>query len=254
MSPPSTPRSWHHVMEMSPPSTPQCRAKTNPEMSPPSTPQCRVKTNPVTPSTCVPSPSPLQEEFPDALDPVQTLFMPKMEGLPKMPRMPRMDEEILDVFGILPTTCSNAQQPFIQNPGRFINEWWPTTPRRSLGQQQLHLKTPPPAPKHRISKSQMDKALQENDFVEVVDILAKNPRVANMPFFDDSDEFPLGRALRLQCDPMIIQCLEDHGAKIHGLGPEDAGNWAQNWHDNSLPPFVGADICPLSFNDMMMGA
>lgn len=52
----------------------------------------------------------------------------------------------------------------------------------------------------------------ENDFLDVLYHLNKNPKLANMPL-DGSSEFPMERALRLQCDPMIIQILTENGAR-----------------------------------------
>jgi hypothetical protein len=60
----------------------------------------------------------------------------------------------------------------------------------------------------------VDKALKENDLVDMLDILAKNPKLANMPFWDGSNEFPLERAIRLQCDEVIIRILKDNGAQL----------------------------------------
>lgn len=166
-----------------------------------------------------------EEKFPDVLDSVSLTL------LSYLPKMPKMDEENFDAHGRMPTTYHNVQQPFTQLQGSVE----PGTPRRSLAQERRDLSPiPPPAPKRKVSRHHVDKALKENDLVEVVDILMKDPKLANVPFFDGTNEFPLGRALRLQCDPMIIQFLEGHGAKIHG--PEGAGNY----HENNILPYLGA--------------
>jgi len=89
----------------------------------------------------------------------------------------------------------------------------PRTPRRSPAQEARDAsRSPPRAPKP--SKSTLGTALKENDLVEVVDILARDPELANMPFWDGSKEFPLERAIRLQCDEVIIRILKDNGAQL----------------------------------------
>lgn len=63
-------------------------------------------------------------------------------------------------------------------------------------------------------KVRLGVALEENDLVDVVSILAKNPKLANMPFLDGSNELPLDRAIRLECDDCIIEVLKDNGAQL----------------------------------------
>jgi hypothetical protein len=75
-------------------------------------------------------------------------------------------------------------------------------PRRKAKQ----LTTPPGAPKRTAPR--MDLALEQNDLVRVVEILAQDPMVAINPLPRCRFEDPLGRAYRLDCDQKIIDVLE----------------------------------------------
>jgi len=82
----------------------------------------------------------------------------------------------------------------------------PATPRRCTPQHEASL-SPPPAP--RPKRRNLGQALKEDDLVEVVEILAKQPDIATVRFLDTA-ELPLERATRLRCDPTIIMLLKDH--------------------------------------------
>jgi len=56
-------------------------------------------------------------------------------------------------------------------------------------------------------------ALTRNDLVEVVEILAKRPELAQMPLGDGTYELPLKRALDLDCDRAVIDVLQGFGAE-----------------------------------------
>jgi len=107
----------------------------------------------------------------------------------------------------LPTTFWNLEQSSAPMQGRF-RPFEPCTPRRPKTKESRS-RSPPPAPNQK--KLKLGNALEENDLVEVVSILAKNPRLANMPLC--SNELPLDRAMRLHCDDMIIEVLKDNGAQ-----------------------------------------
>lgn len=51
--------------------------------------------------------------------------------------------------------------------------------------------------------------------MRVVEIMAKHPKLAIMPFLDGTGELPLARALRLHCDSVIVQILKDNSAGLH---------------------------------------
>lgn len=182
------------------------------EMSPascPSTPRCGFELNPITPSTCASSSTFVSEDngcdekFPAILDSVSVNL------LSYLPTTTKVDGEHRGGNGKVPTIYRDLQQPFAQKQ----DPEGPRTPRRSsIKDVEDVFQSPPPAPKPT-GRNHVDKALKEDDLVEVVDILSRNPKLVNMPFLDGSDEFPLERALRLQCDPMIIQILEDFVAK-----------------------------------------
>jgi hypothetical protein len=156
-------------------------------------------------------PSPLpgchwEAKFPQVLDKVSVSlmsFLPTMEkdGLHGQEQMPG------SAWGSLP-------QPLAM-PGH-LRAPSPSTPKRSKTQQNRRLsRSPPPAPQHK--KVKLSQALESIDLLEVVEILAKHPWLATMPFLDDgNDELPLQRATRLHCDEMILEILKENGAENAG--------------------------------------
>ena len=58
----------------------------------------------------------------------------------------------------------------------------------------------------------MDVALNNNDLVHVVELLARDPKIANKALCNGMGEQPLERARRLQCDLAIIRLLESAAA------------------------------------------
>jgi hypothetical protein len=77
--------------------------------------------------------------------------------------------------------------------------------------------SPPPAPmKRRCAGSALARALDQDDVVAVVEILAEQPSLATVPFsdLDGISEFPMMRALRLGCAPEVIHVLSEHGASM----------------------------------------
>jgi len=100
----------------------------------------------------------------------------------------------------------------IPGPARALSP--PSTPRRNTTSKWRDVsRSPPPAPNQR--KVALGEALEENDLVHVVEILAKHPQLATMPFWDNN-ELPLERATRLQCDEHILEFLKHNGADLGG--------------------------------------
>jgi hypothetical protein len=135
-----------------------------------------------------------------------------MSLLPTIPKMEHLGEQHKSS-----TTHWNVEQTFAPRTFTAMQGWaFPgelRMPRRSPAQEARDAsRSPPRAPKP--NKSTLGTALKENDLVKVVDILAKNPKLANMPFWDGSKEFPLERAIRLRCDEVIIRILKDNGAQL----------------------------------------
>jgi len=91
----------------------------------------------------------------------------------------------------------------------------PRTPSKSQRRKTRDNVSPPPAPMKRRFKSALALALEQDDLVAIVELLAKQPMLATMPFFDGTNELPVMRAVRLACDPAIIQLLLDNGAELN---------------------------------------
>lgn len=58
-------------------------------------------------------------------------------------------------------------------------------------------------------------ALEQNDLVTIVEVLAEQPMLATTPFFDGTGEFPVMRALRLGCAPAVLGVLVDNGGDLY---------------------------------------
>lgn len=143
-----------------------------------------------------------EANVPQVLDKVS---MSLMSFLPKMEQDGQHGQEQM------PMTWAKLQPPSV--PGR-CRAPSPSTPKKSAGQQARDVsRSPPPAPKQ--TKVQLGQALANNDLVQVVEILAKHPQAATMPFLDDGNyELPLARATRLHCDEMILEILKENGAEF----------------------------------------
>lgn len=179
--------------------------------SPPSTP--RSKFNPVTPSTCDSTPL----VAPEGLT-LSSICVPQSSMQWELPPAWNVEETFALRIGTKDLSRDAVE---------------PTTPRRSPAQRARDAsRSPPPAPKP--NKSSLGKALKENDLVEVVDILAKNPKLANMPLWDGTRESPLERAIRLQCDEMIIQILKDNGAQLSNSENNNQNNMNNNNNTNNI--------------------
>jgi hypothetical protein len=78
-----------------------------------------------------------------------------------------------------------------------------TPPRR----RSVEIMSPPQAPKPYSQRERMNRALDQNDLVAVVELLAKNPTLAGVPHAHGCVTDPLVRARHLGCDPAIIDAL-----------------------------------------------
>eukprot|EP00746_Dinoflagellata_sp_MGD_P086087 gnl/MRDRNA2_/MRDRNA2_34054_c0_seq1.p1 gnl/MRDRNA2_/MRDRNA2_34054_c0~~gnl/MRDRNA2_/MRDRNA2_34054_c0_seq1.p1 ORF type:complete len:262 (-),score=43.87 gnl/MRDRNA2_/MRDRNA2_34054_c0_seq1:261-974(-) len=211
--------------------------------TPPSTPRKRTsKMNPTTPSTCdctplfTPSTAPRRSRTSSSMDelslspgfPSPGQILPGSQWEAKVPQV--LDKVSVSLMSLLPNAQSDGQEQVpnlwgslpqpLALPGR-LRAPSPSTPKRSPAQVARDLsRSPPPAPHHKTVK--LGKALESNDLLEVVEILAKHPRLATMPFWD-THELPLERATRLHCDEMILDILRDNGA-----GNVDAENRPMN--------------------------
>eukprot|EP00746_Dinoflagellata_sp_MGD_P026412 gnl/MRDRNA2_/MRDRNA2_162282_c0_seq1.p1 gnl/MRDRNA2_/MRDRNA2_162282_c0~~gnl/MRDRNA2_/MRDRNA2_162282_c0_seq1.p1 ORF type:complete len:222 (+),score=43.36 gnl/MRDRNA2_/MRDRNA2_162282_c0_seq1:70-735(+) len=110
-----------------------------------------------------------------------------------------------------------AAQPPKPSLQRSAGSSPPRTPVRAHRRKAQKDVSPPPAPmKRRFAGSTFARALDQNDLVAVVEILAEQPSLSAVPLsdYDGSSEFPITRAMRLGCDPEIIRVLTDNGASM----------------------------------------
>lgn len=238
-TPPSTPRKRTSSLSKNNPVTPSTCDST-PLFTPASGPRRRTPSamEELSLSSGYPSPCPqwegiiAQQRFPrweasvpQVLDKVSVSlmsFLPKMEqdGQHGGAEFKPGSFKPTETMGFSSATWGKLQPPPMQGQSRSPS---PSTPKRSADKQARETsRSPPPAPKQK--KVRLGKALEENDLLQVVEILAKHSHLATMPFMDDGNyELPLERATRLRCDEMILELLRDNGA-----GRIDAENQPRN--------------------------
>lgn len=194
---------------------------------------------PCTPSTCAPSTcdsTPIEMGTPNFTTPTTSKSSGYMQKLTSTPTCPCVPSSILPADLEFDTTPLPQDLDAVQTSLLSFLEFMqtqpqrrpvaarspPMTPTNSLRRQALETLSPPPAPRKRQFKSALATALEQNDLVTVVEVLAERPVLATVPFFDG--EFPVMCALRLGCEPAIISVLCDNGASFratpwpsHGL-------------------------------------
>eukprot|EP00746_Dinoflagellata_sp_MGD_P164893 gnl/MRDRNA2_/MRDRNA2_93833_c0_seq1.p1 gnl/MRDRNA2_/MRDRNA2_93833_c0~~gnl/MRDRNA2_/MRDRNA2_93833_c0_seq1.p1 ORF type:complete len:144 (-),score=31.02 gnl/MRDRNA2_/MRDRNA2_93833_c0_seq1:225-656(-) len=95
-------------------------------------------------------------------------------------------------------------------------EQLPATPFTPVRARRQPASSPPPAPKaHRQS---LQPALESNDLVMLVEILAKQPELATIRFANG--QLPLRFAMDMGCDASIIGVLEHHIQESEGIGSD----------------------------------
>lgn len=89
----------------------------------------------------------------------------------------------------------------------------PETPRTPRTTKTQRFTTPPPlVPKWKLPRPQLLQALQKNSVKDVRAVLQQSPEAASEPFWDHDVEPPLCCALRLRCEPAIVELLLHSGA------------------------------------------
>jgi hypothetical protein len=121
--------------------------------------------------------------------------------------------EMLDQFG--PEAEDDASRISKMHPIKFLTNALTnyekvetlsrscTPPRR----RSVETMSPPQAPKPYFQRERMDRALDQNDLLSVVELLEKDPMLAKMPLAHGCISDPLVRAQHLGCDPAIIDAL-----------------------------------------------
>eukprot|EP00746_Dinoflagellata_sp_MGD_P098933 gnl/MRDRNA2_/MRDRNA2_40193_c0_seq1.p1 gnl/MRDRNA2_/MRDRNA2_40193_c0~~gnl/MRDRNA2_/MRDRNA2_40193_c0_seq1.p1 ORF type:complete len:127 (-),score=26.40 gnl/MRDRNA2_/MRDRNA2_40193_c0_seq1:124-504(-) len=111
----------------------------------------------------------------------------------------------------MPQVCTTFKPEECFKP----EEKLPGTPRTPIRARRQHAYSPPPAPKSH-GRLALDSALDSNDLLEVVEILAKQPGLSGMPLANG--RLPLKYAMDMGCDASIIDVLEDRISSLPKRG------------------------------------